>query len=72
MKVPVRYLNDANGNAEAVVTPVEDWNDFVEMVRHYEQSLKFKNTLSRSLDQATRMRSGKLKKRTLKDALREV
>jgi hypothetical protein len=72
MKVPMRYVNDADGNVQAVQIPVEDWNDLVEKVRHYEQLLKLRSTLSTALTQVARMRSGKLKKRTLKDALREA
>lgn len=72
MKVPVRYVNDADGNVQAVQITVEDWNDLVERVRHYEQLLKLRSTLSKALSQVARMRTGKLKKRTLKDALREA
>ena len=72
MKVPMRYLNDADGNVQAVQIPVEDWNDLVEKVRHYEQLLKLRSTLSTALSQVQRMRSGKQRKRTLKDVLREA
>lgn len=70
MKVPMRYVNDADGNVQAVQIPVEDWNDLVEKVRHYEQLLKLKSGLANALAQVERMRSGKLRKRTLKDVLR--
>ncbi|MBK8498685.1 MAG: hypothetical protein IPL52_07675 [Flavobacteriales bacterium] len=72
MKVPMRYVNDADGNVQAVQVPVEDWNDLVEKLRHYEQVLKLRSSLSNALAQVARMRSGKLKKRTLKDVLREA
>jgi hypothetical protein len=72
MKVPVRYVNDADGNVQAVQVPVEDWNALVEKLRHYEQLLKLRSSLGTALDQVARMRSGKLKKRTLKDVLREA
>ena len=72
MKVAMRYVNDADGNVQAVQVPVEDWNDLVEKLRHYEQLLKLRSTLGNALNQVARMRSGKLKKRTLKDALREA
>lgn len=68
----MQYVNDADGNIQAVQIPVEDWNGLVEKVRHYEQLLKLRSTLSTALTQVTRMRSGKLKKRTLKDVLREA
>ena len=69
MKVPMRYVNDADGNVQAVQVPVQDWNDLVEKLRHYEQLLKLRSSLSNALTQVARMRSGKLKKRTLKDVL---
>ncbi|MGB6047728.1 MAG: hypothetical protein WBG34_09020 [Flavobacteriales bacterium] len=72
MKVTMQYVNDADGNVQAVQVPVKDWNDLVEKLRHYEQLLKMRSTLSDALSQVARMRSGKLKKRTLKDVLREV
>ena len=72
MKVPMRYVNDANGNVQAVQVPVEDWNDLVEKLRHYEQLFKLRSTLGNALTQVARMRSGKLKKRSLKKVLREV
>lgn len=65
-------MNDADGKVQAVVIPVEEWKDLVEKVRHYEQLLDLKTKLSSALDQVARMRSGKLKKRSLKDVLREA
>lgn len=65
----MHYVNDADGKVQV---PVEDWNDLVEKLRHYEQLLKLRSTLSDALSQVTRMRAGKLKKRTLKDVLREA
>ena len=72
MKVPMLYVNDANGNVQAVQVPVEDWNDLVEKLRHYEQLFKLRSTLGNALTQVARMRAGKLKKRSLKEVLREV
>lgn len=65
-------MNDADGKVQAVVVPVEEWKDMVDKLRHYEQLLRLKSRLSSSLAQVERMRTGKLKKRTLKDALREA
>jgi PHD/YefM family antitoxin component YafN of YafNO toxin-antitoxin module len=72
MKVPVRYVNDADGTVQAVQVPVEDWNALVEKLRHYEQLLRLRSSLGSALEEVERMRSGKLKKRTLKDVLREA
>ena len=72
MKAPLHYVNDADGNVQAVQVPVQQWNKLIEKLRHYEQLLKLRSTLGTALDQVEQMRSGKLKKRTLKDVLREA
>jgi hypothetical protein len=72
MKAPISTMNDADGKVQAVVVPVEEWNEMVEKMRHYEQVLKIRSSLGKAMDQVARMRSGKLKKRTLKDVLREA
>ena len=69
MKAPLSTVNDADGNVQAVVVPVEEWKDLVEKVRHYEQLLNLKTKLSSALEQVARMRSGKLKKRSLSEGL---
>ncbi|MBX2973756.1 MAG: hypothetical protein KF797_11670 [Flavobacteriales bacterium] len=72
MKTPMHYVNDADGNVQAVQVPVKEWNALVEKVRHYEQLLKLKRGLTTALEQVERMRAGKLKKKTLKEVLREA
>ena len=72
MQVPLKYVNDADGNVQSIQIPVENWNELVEKMRHYEQLLKLRSSLSTTLTQVARIRSGKLKKRTLKDVLREA
>ena len=72
MKVAMQVVHDTQGNAQAVLVPMDDWNDLVEKVRHYERLLKLRTTLGNALTQVARMRTGKLKKRTLKDVLREA
>ena len=72
MKVPMQVVNDTQGNAQAVLVPLDEWNEMVEKMRHYEQLFKLRTSLSKALDQVARMRSGKLKKRSLKDVLREA
>ncbi len=72
MKVPLRYVQDADGQVQAVQVPVEDWNDLLEKVRHYEQLLKLKSELTTALSQVERMRTGKLEKLNLQEVLREA
>lgn len=72
MKVPLRYLNDADGNLRAVQVPVEEWNKLVDKVHHYEQLMKMRATLTGALREVDLMRKGKLKKQSLSAFLREL
>ena len=68
----MQYVNDADGNVQAVQVPVEDWNDLVHKLRHYEQLLNLRTSLTTALAEVEKMRSGKLMKRTLKEVLLEL
>lgn len=70
MKAPVHYVHDSDGNVQAVQIPVKQWDALLGKLRHYEQVLKLKDGLATALGQVERMRAGKLKKKTLKEALR--
>lgn len=67
MKIPVQYVNDADGNVQAVQIPIEEWDKLAEQLRKYEQMLKLKKDLSLAFAQVERIRKGKLKKQTLKE-----
>lgn len=72
MKIPVQYVNDADGNVQAVQIPIEEWDKLAEQMRKYEQMLKLKKDLSLAFAQVERMRKGKLPKRTLKDLVDDL
>ncbi|MCO6483369.1 MAG: hypothetical protein J5I62_11330 [Flavobacteriales bacterium] len=67
MKIPLQYVNDAEGNVQAVQIPIEDWARLTDQMRRYEQMLKLKKDLLLAMGQVDRMRKGTLRKRTLKD-----
>lgn len=67
MKIPLQYVNDAEGNVQAVQIPIEDWARLTDQMRRYEQMLKLKKDLLMAMGQVDRMRKGTLRKRTLKD-----
>ena len=69
MKVPLQYVNDADGNLKAVQVPVEEWNKLAERIRHYEQLLKLRDDLTTAFSQVEKMRKGKLRKPTLTEVL---
>jgi hypothetical protein len=72
MRVPLRYLNDAEGNVEAVQVPLEEWNRLVDKAIRYERMMKMRSTLSEALREVELMRAGKLKKQSLTEFLREL
>ncbi|MBX2973958.1 MAG: hypothetical protein KF797_12715 [Flavobacteriales bacterium] len=72
MRVPLRYLNDANGKLEAVQVPVEEWHKLVDKATRYEQMMKMRSTLTEALREVDLMRKGKLKKQSLTEFLREL
>lgn len=68
----MHYVHDGDGNVQAVQVPVKQWNALMEKLRHYEQMLKLKDGLATALTQVERMRAGDLKKKTLKEVLRDA
>jgi hypothetical protein len=72
MKVPLRYLNDAEGNLEAVQVPVDEWNKIVSKATRYERIMKIRSALTEALREVDLIRQGKLKKQSLTEFLREL
>lgn len=72
MKVPLRYLNDAEGNLEAVQVPVDEWNKIVGKATRYERIMKIRSALTEALREVDLIREGKLKKQSLTEFLREL
>ncbi len=69
MKLTVQYVNDADGNVQAVQIPIKDWEKHVLKMRRYEQLLKLRSDIVEALSEVERMRKGKLKKRSLSSVL---
>ena len=72
MKIPMQYVNDADGNVQAVQISVQEWKKLGAKVRRYEQMLKLRDDLSEAFAQVERMRQGKLLKLTLKEVLDDL
>ena len=51
MKLTVQYLNDINGNPEAVQLPLTEWKKLLNKLKKYEQALKLKSDLKEALEQ---------------------
>ena len=72
MKIAIQYLNDSNGKTQAVQLPLSDWENFLDKMKTYEQSLKLKSDLKEAFAQVTKMKKSKQKKQTLNEFLDEL
>jgi hypothetical protein len=64
----IQYITDTTGR-KLVQIPMEDWNSLQEKFSRYEQLLKVKRDLKASFGEIKRIKQGKLKKMSLKEAL---
>lgn len=72
MKTEVQYLNDHNGNTQAVQLPISQWTRLVNKLNKYEQMLQLKSDLTKSFEEVKKIRKGKIKKQSLQDFLNEL
>ncbi|MBS1750789.1 MAG: hypothetical protein JST63_12860 [Bacteroidetes bacterium] len=71
MKIALQYLNDANGNTQAVQLPLTEWEKVIGKLRKYEQALKLKSDLEEAFSQVALLKQKK-NKQTLKEFLNEL
>jgi hypothetical protein len=72
MKASVQYLNDQNGNTQAVQLSITQWTRLIKRLDKYEQMLKLKSDLTKAFQEVKKIRQGKLKKQSLQDFLNEL
>ena len=72
MKIALQYLNDANGNVQAIQMPLYEWEKILGKLRKYEQALKLKSDLKEAFDQVKALKEVKGKKQTLNEFLEEL
>ncbi len=72
MKSALQYVNDVNGNIQAVQVPVMDWKNLLNKLKKYEQILKVKSDLTKAFGEVEQMQKGILKKQTLSSFLDEL
>jgi hypothetical protein len=72
MKIAVQYVNDINGNTQAVQLPLNEWEKVLNKLRKYEQALKLRSDLKEAFDQVSILKKQKGQKQTLKDFLNEL
>ena len=72
MKLSLQYVNDKEGNLQAVQIPIAEWKKLLKKLSTYEQSLKIKSDLEEAFAEVKQMREGKIQKQTLSDFLHEL
>lgn len=72
MKIAVQYVNDINGNTEAVQIPVAEWEKVLNKLNKYEQALKLKSDLQEAFAQVAELKKSKGQKQTLNEFLDEL
>ena len=72
MKVELQYLNDAEGNTQAVQLSLTEWRKVLNKLKKYEQALHLQKDLKEAFSQVESMRKSKAKKQTLNDFLNEL
>ena len=72
MRLSVSYLNDAEGNVEAVQLPASDWKRVLKILRERKQELKIKSDIRAGLKEVEQIRSRKKSAKTLQQFLSEL
>lgn len=71
MKIALQYVNDKNGNPQAVQLRLTEWEKVLTRLKKYEQALKLKSDLKEAFEQVAILKRTKGTKQTLKDFLNE-
>ena len=72
MKIAIQYVNDVNGNTQAVQMPLTEWERVLNKLNKYEQAFKLKSDLQEAFDQVALLRKSKKPKQTRNDFLNEL
>ena len=72
MKIALQYVNDINGNPQAVQLPLTEWEKVLNKLKKYEQALKLRSDLKEAYDQVASLKKQKGQKQTLNDFLNEL
>ncbi|CAN5703203.1 hypothetical protein BH10BAC2_BH10BAC2_15420 [soil metagenome] len=72
MKIALQYVNDINGNTQAVQIPLTEWEKVLNKLKKYEQALKLRSDLKEAFEQIAVLKQTKGHKQTLNDFLNEL
>lgn len=72
MKIPVQYVNDEDGNVQAIQVSISEWQKVLSKLKKYEQALHLKSDLSEAFEQVSRLKKTRGTKESLKDFLNGI
>ena len=72
MKIALQYVNDMNGETQAVQLPLTDWEKVLNKLRKYEQALKLRSDLKEAFEEVASLKKQKGHKQTLNEFLDEL
>lgn len=72
MKIALQYVNDMNGETQAVQLPLTDWEKVLNKLRKYEQALKLRSDLKEAFEEVAILKNQKGQKQTLNEFLDEL
>ena len=72
MKIALHYVNDVNGNTQAVQVPINEWEKVLNKLKKYEQALKLRSDLGEAFEQVAALKNQQGPKQTLKEFLNEL
>ena len=72
MKIDLQYVNDLNGNTNAVQLPLNEWEKVLNKLKKYEQAFKLKSDLTEAFKQVSILKKAKGHKKTLNEFLNEL
>lgn len=72
MKITLQYVNDMNGNTQAVQLPIFEWEKVLNKLKEYEQALQLRTDLKEAFDQVAVLRKPQEPKQILSEFLNEL
>ncbi len=72
MRLSVQYLNDADGNVQAVQVPVGEWKKLLKELEARKNERKVKADVAAALQEVAEMRKSNSRPQSLKEFLREL
>ncbi|MCO5285662.1 MAG: hypothetical protein M9898_04545 [Chitinophagaceae bacterium] len=72
MKIALQYVNDMNGDTQAVQLPLTDWKKVLNKLRKYEQALKLRSDLKEAFEEVATLKKQKGHKQKLNEFLNEL